>query len=179
MGSQKVRHDWATNTLQKKGCRKWTFSRRNLFTWNRKWKRITNLSISLEEPLDPSDCKMCTRECTHWARPSLGLLWPTNHSLSSIQPRGAPDLCPVLCIASHWPRSLQGQRVKPMQGPCCPPDPRIPCTNGLNPIPGPVRGLYGLVLWKFLGHRVVELGLRPQVSVCILWAPLIVLWNRW
>ena len=123
--------------------------------------------------------KMCTRECTHWARPSLGLLWPTNHSLSSIQPRGAPDLCPVLCIASHWPRSLQGQRVKPMQGPCCPPDPRIPCTNGLNPIPGPVRGLYGLVLWKFLGHRVVELGLRPQVSVCILWAPLIVLWNRW
>ena len=114
---------------------------------------------------------------------SKAISWSTsltlaNHSFSSIQERGAPGLCPVLCFASHCSRSLRGKRVKPMQGSCHPPDPRIPCPNGLKPIPGPVRGLYGLVLWKFLGHRVVELGLRPRVSVCILWAPLTVLWSR-
>lgn len=71
----------------------------------------------------------------------------------SIQPRGAPDLCPVplhrLSLAKES-AGPTGQTL--MQGPCCPPDPRINCPNGPNPIPGLCGASCGLVLWKFLGH---------------------------
>ena len=120
---------------------------------------------------------MCERECTRWARPSLGLLLRLSLTAPSHLYRREEPLPCVLCSALP----LTGQGVcRANRSDLCrvhavPQTPELPAQMASNQF----QGLYGLVPWKFLGPRVAELGLGPWVSVCILWAPLTVLWSRW